>query len=277
MKWILFISLTDICYWWITKNFTITSLLQWLNQCFYSTDTSCLPMLPILPASMWFMPMFISVELIGSSLLSIWHKFNIDDMQLIYVILFLIVGLSYLSLNNGNTWFLLPQDVCFYGIMYLIGYLSYKFVRAKKRYYAAAIALDALIWFVLSRLYGVSPTNLVDAKFPPHIMYLAASMISVIVCMMLYGRIDFIVEKAKVIRYIGRNSLSYYFSQGIACSIPYVYICINQQIIQKYSWKLLLLGAFMFNIFVGITIGSLFSYLLLVIKKLILLRKRCNQ
>ena len=267
LKWVLFISLTDFMYVVVTKSINITSPLQWVYQCYYNTDASYIPLLPVLPASMWFMPMFIALELVGSCFLMFKDRLNFDDRNIYYVISFLMIGLSYLNLINGDSWFLLSRNMCFYGIMYLVGYLSYRLINKKIVFYYIVLLIDIFLWLLSGGLFGINPIDLVAVKFPPHIMYMFASLICAIVCLALHGRMDYIVEKLKPIRFIGRNSLSFYFSQGIACSIPYVYIQKNMQIVEKYSWKCILPIALLFNVVVGVSIGSLFSYLLLFIER----------
>ena len=267
LKWILFISLTDLIYFVVIKSINITSPIQWVYQCYYNTDASWIPLLPVLPASMWFMPMFIALELLGSCFLMFKDRLNIEDRNIYYVILFLMIGLSYLNLINGDSWFLLSRNMCFYGIMYLVGYLSNDLINKKFRFYFVVLLIDLLCWFLSGKLFGIAATDLVSVKFPPHIMYLFASLICVIVCISLHGRMNSIVEKLKPIRFIGRNSLSFYFSQGIACSVPYMYVQNNPHIVEKYSWKTILPVALLFNVVVGVSIGSIFSYLFLFIER----------
>lgn len=275
IKWIVFISITDIVYFVIVGNVTITEPIQWLNQIFFSTDTSYLSQIPVLPASMWFMSMYIVLSILGSCVICIMEKLEINDSNLFLILFFLIIGLSYMSLTNSGSWFLIPRKICFYGIMYIGGYLSYKLINKKTLIYVLAFALDIFLWFVTSKLYGISFAELIYIKQNPHIMFLFASMVCVIIYLVLYGKFDTVVNKSKFLTFIGKNSLSYYFSQGIACSIPYTLFINNQQLQNQYPWFLLLTLALMFNIVVGIILGTVFSYLMIFAERK--MRKGINE
>lgn len=74
--------------------------------------------------------------------------------------------------------------------------------------YALGILASLGIWWGMSFILELDPYNLQAAKFPPHIIYFAASMLSILSC--LYFRKytgNGIAEKCKFIRFLGKNSL----------------------------------------------------------------------
>lgn len=179
------------------------------------------PYLPVIAGSLWFMPMWIPVSLVGS-ILGVFLLKKLQYVYIIRIVTFLLIGIVWFSITNQSSYFLFSRDFCFYLVFFLLGHLlaNRHFKGTIRQYFSACTAI-ILLWYLVSRMFQIPATDLQGAKFPPHLMYFVASLLSIVTVVYFRGKIDFIVKHCSAIRFIGRNALSFYFSQGIGSSIIY--------------------------------------------------------
>lgn len=222
MQYIVFIIITDIVCHVILHPGTF-SVQDLLYQMVFAGNT---PYVPAVAGSLWFMPMWIPVTLVGSILTVLLRRSAEKSDQYIYIyiriITFLLVGVAWFSVTNQSTYFGLSRNFCFYISFFLLGYLLAD-CRFKGRLwqYLALCAAIIILWFLVSRAFQIPAKGLQNAKFPPHLMYFVASLLSVVTAVYFRGKIDAIVQYCSAIRFVGKNALPFYFSQGIGSSIIY--------------------------------------------------------
>jgi hypothetical protein len=248
-KWVLFITITDFSVFVVWGE--IISPTEWLNQCFFYVGDS-LTRFPVVGGSLWYMPMYILISLTGTIIIN-WFQMhdNIDCKICRRVILFLFIGVCYLSAGIASSWFLLSRYFCFYMAFFLLGYCSLKLKIDRIYNYVLYILMIFVLWYVLSRVYGIPARNLQLAKFPPHVIYFMASMLSVTSAIFFRGKLGGGVEKCRLLRYIGKNALCFYFAQGIGSSVIFSVV----PIVFAFGWGVTLLVCFLLNLAITLIIG----------------------
>ena len=255
-RWAVFVLLADGFSSLFWKD-SLTPLAV-LNQLFFNVGES-IPHLPVINGSLWFMPMYVVVSILGMAFIFLSRRFNLGGKIAARFVIFLLVGLSYLSLGWAGQWFSLSRQVCFYLPLFIIGYHAKKIKVTFPKYIVSIFALVAF-WFILSRTYGIPAKNLQNAKFPPHIMYFSASLLSVITAIFLRDALDWqkmtIQEYANTggVRFvclIGENALCFYFAQGVGSSLIFLLV----PLAKNYGWKVILALSFVTNLAITLTIG----------------------
>ncbi len=222
MQYIIFIIIADIVCHVILHPGTL-SVQDLLYQIVFAGST---PYLPVIAGSLWFMPMWIPVALAGSIFTVLLKRFCKKSDEYIYIyiriITFLLIGVVWFSITNQSTYFMFSRNFCFYMVFFLLGYLlaNHHFMYKLWQYLGVCAAI-ILLWFLVSRTFHIPAKDLQSAKFPPHLMYFVASLLSIVTVIYFRKKIDFIVKRCSLISYIGKNALPFYFSQGIGSSIIY--------------------------------------------------------
>lgn len=258
IHWIVFIVLIDFfCIIFYKYNFHINDLRI---QLFFYPGNS-LPDFSVIQASVWFIPMYVSVVLCGSIIIYLFSKFEIRQEKSFLIIIFFLVGLAYINASLGSTWFFTSQTFCFYMSMLLLGwnYSKFKFHSVIK-YYITCLTI-IFLWFLLSRFYGISAKNLQNAKFPSHIMYFVASLLSISTAVFIKERnilkniLNTCIGRGGC--FIGKNALCFYFSQGVGGSLLYKTV----PYMLKYGWVLTLILSFLINFLVTLSLGIFLSFI----------------
>lgn len=200
--------------------------------------------LPVVMGSIWFMPVYFVVVPIGSLLLWLFLRLSKGEERALSRWTALALGLSLLAL--GCTWAgasipLLSQNVLFYLSFYLLGLLCRKVTIPRLSWAAGLIVLDLAALVLTGRKLGLNFLAMQDMKFPPNIIYLLFSLVTVIAALWLRGKLTGLSPKNPLCR-IGRAALLFYFCQGIGgsalqflmpkvnlvwyCKLPLAY-CIN--------------------------------------------------
>ena len=212
------------------------------------------PDLPSVTWSIWYMPVYFTTILIGIFLIYIFDSsLKIKEWGR-YVILFCFFGLVYVSFGEEKRFFLLSNQFLFYMFFFIAGFLTKNYKIKSFRNFLACCLFLLLMWFLSSWTYNIPAGELQNAKFPPHIMYCFASMISIVAALFFKGKIDYIVQSHKLIRKIGQNAIWYYFAQGIGASmlfkiLPYIHLNL---------WYIKMIVAFVINLLVTFVIANLF-------------------
>lgn len=222
MQYIIFIFIISVICNMVLHPGTFSSL-EFLYQIVFVGDT---PHLPVIAGSLWFMPMWIPVVLIGSVLTVLLKRFFANSAQYICVyiriITFLLVGVAWFSITNQSSYFMLGRNFCFFMVFFLLGYLlANHHFKGRLWQYLGICAVIVLLWFLTSRAFHMPAKDLQTAKFPPNLMYFVASLLSVVTVVYFRGKIDHIVNRCSAIRFIGKSALPFYFSQGIGSSLIY--------------------------------------------------------
>ncbi len=255
LRYILFISLIDIIEIVFLHTESL-SLSVWLNQCFFAVKGTT-PNFRVVTGSLWFLPMWIPVVLVGGAC-SIFLKENDSHSNLCKrLLLFFLVGIISYSTGRITTYFLLPHMFCFYMFFFLLGYyFACNYVQWTRIQYIGICVMLGFLWLLSGHILHVSPQDLQTAKFPPNMMYLAVSLLSVTTALFLRNKLNIVVEKCSLLIFIGKNALCFYFAQGIGSSLLYhVY-----PLFLSAGWELTLMVCFLINFAITLVLGTMLVY-----------------
>lgn len=204
-------------------------------------------LLPVVMGSMWFMPVYIAVVAIFPTLIIVIEKYKDKSLYLI-LLLSCFFGVIYSQI--GGNFFNISIKILFYGFFYILGFISkdYKISSIKALIYIF-LAVAVLI-LVCKKAFLIDKIVVQDFKFPPNIMYLLMSLISISVAVYFKNRIT--INKKNFICKIGEHALFYYFGQGISSSIIYFLV---RNI--DYIWEFKFLIVMCVNIILAIIISEL--------------------
>lgn len=176
IKWILFATILDlvslICY-----GKAIQKPYEYLGQIFFGGLN--LEHFVTVNGSMWYMPMYFLVATVGGGLVALFRNFPKLSSLINEIIIFLFVGLFYVSVTGQESWFLLSRMCLFYLPIFLLGYKTASGYSVSAKIYVIGILASVGIWWGLSFVLELDPYNLQSVKFPPHVIYFAASMLSI--------------------------------------------------------------------------------------------------
>lgn len=261
-KWAFFVALIELAAKGLPFINGFSSLQEAIQAlCFFNFTIN---ELPSVAASIWFVPVYVVVSFWGATLVYIWRdSFYMDcdrggkKTACTCVIIMCVAGILYSSF--GGVFFNMSGYFWFYMFFYLLGYSLSEYRIKKWKYAIFLIGIVVVLWFASAKLCGLAPIDLQGAKFPPRVMYLMASLISIILIMSLKGRIDQVATNKYICR-IGKNAIWFYYTQGIGASILYF---IRDYIPEIYWFvKWLILGV------VNIVITILLAELILALYKL---------
>lgn len=257
VEWILISTLVVLGYRLIVGKSAVTALQYLQGLLFYPLDVD---ILGIFYQSMWYMPMYVVVVLIAGVLQEFDKRVHFSLHSKWSFVLFLVIGLAYTSLYDTNSFFVLNRtQLCFLSF-FMIGYLTKADMRFPFRWYLAGMVTFLSLWIGLSRVFGISFLNIQGVKFPPHIIYWSESMLSIVTCCFLWQYGDRLIHRFHFIRFLGKNSLCFFFSQGIGAGLIYRFVPLAQQ----YGWIRTFLLSLAANYLVTFLLGILFSAILKV-------------
>ena len=251
IKWILFVTLLDFSSWAFYGK-TIQSPYEYISQIVFGPLS--LEHFVTVRGSMWYMPMYFLVATVGGVLVALFRNFQKLSTLTNEIIIFLLVGLFYISATGQDSWFLLSRMCLFYLPIYLLGYKASSVSVLTTKVYVIAVLISLGSWWGLSYALQIDPYNLQAVNFPPHIIYFAASMLSILSCIYFrrYTRKS-MAEKCKFIRFLGKNSLCFYFSQGIGGSFIYRFT----NLADSFGWLITMVLLFIINLTVTVICGCL--------------------
>lgn len=217
---------------------------------FFSIKKNAFPDFPVVRGSLWFLPMWIPVVLAGGVLTACLRHYSAGQRMVKRLLLFFLVGIICFSTDMISSWFLCSRDFCFYMVFFLLGYCSVKIDISWKNYLKICASLGFL-WMLTAHIFQISPWDFQSAKFPPHIMYLEVSLLSVVTAVFLREKLGNFVNRCRLLAFIGRNALCFYFAQGMGASlIYYVY-----PVFLPKGWLLTLVICFAVNLGITLSLG----------------------
>lgn len=257
VEWMLISTLVVLVYRLLTGKNAVTALQYLQGLLFYPLEVD---VLGIFYQSMWYMPMYAVVVLVAGVLQELNKRLHFSMRSKWSFVLFLVIGLAYTSLYETNSFFVLNRtQLCFLSF-FLIGYLTKASMRFPFKWYLVGMVTFSTLWIGLSRVWGISFLNIQGAKFPPHLIYWTESMLSIITCCFLWQYGDKLIHRCRFIRFWGKNSLCFFFSQGIGAGLIYRFVPLAQQ----YGWERTFLLSLAANYLITFVLGILFAVILRV-------------
>lgn len=178
--------------------------------------------LPVVMGSIWFMPVYFTVVPIGAALLEAARRLS-DGASSYYkkvCCLTFVVFMGLLYTWFDKTFFLLSSQTCFYLFFYLLGVLC-KDVKIKHLGTAILLlASDVLLMKGLGTYFGWNIRNMQQMKFPPNIVFLLYSCLTIVIALYARSKLQTISGR-NVFCWIGRSAIFFYFAQGISSSLIY--------------------------------------------------------
>ena len=211
--------------------------------------------LKVIPGSLWFIFMYIQVTILCSIILYFYNtkKSPIEFKHILIFMFFLtVINLPFVDSN-----------IAIYSFLYLLGYYSYKNkINSTKILILLEMAMIVLAVIVF-KISGYGITDIQMLKGPVTVYYLLISIPSILLIWFLKDRIK--KSPSKLISYIGKNAIFFYYAQGISSSlIFFIYPHLNISNIYLRFCHMAL-----FNIVMGITIGIIINELYNLSYKLI--------
>ena len=255
LKWVLISTLVVFGYRIICGRSAVTPTQYLQGLMFYSLEVNDLA---VFFQSMWYMRMYVVVVLVAGVLQELDKRVQFSGRSKWSFVLFLVLGLAYASFSEVDSFFGLSRmQLCFLSF-FMIGYLTKPTAHLTLKAYLLGMAFFATLWIGISRMMGLNFLNIQGVKFPPHFIYWAEAMLSIWTCFFLWQYGSKWIHRCGFIRFLGRHSLCFFFSQGLGAGFIYRFVPLNEQ----YGWVkvfLLSLGVnYLIMFFGGLAIFGIF-------------------
>lgn len=261
-KWIIFIICAYIVLWFIDRDaIYFKDIFSWIA---FSPKTSS-QYIYSLKSSLYFIPYYIEATLIGAIILY-FIKGNKDKVKIIINIILLLLFIL-ISTNNGISYFNLNSNVIAYIIFFLLGYISMfiKFKNLKIFLLTEFVLIIFVVW--LFHINNIDISALQSLKLPNmNYIYFITSLISIIFVFYIKDKFRYKSKFAKPIKYIGKNSICMFFSQGISSSLLYM---VNNLIGNSLSLNVKIIAMFTINLSMALIIFLILTILYNVLNKMI--------
>lgn len=233
LSFILFISIVFIASSIYTQNISWRLFLDNISHD-YKT------MLPFhsVNYSLWYIKAYFIIAFIGSIIIYLAStKLRID---ITLGILFL--GILYSSFQDYIFDSIYISIINFYLFVFLLGF-RFKDINISKQVFSGTIfiiLLSLFLWFFIE-----NQSKLIQVyKFPPHIIYLFISGLALSSILFLRRKVK--ISPKNIFIYPGRNSLFFYFAQGIGGSLTLGVVIIGMQ--YSLKWYLIFVLALILNL-----------------------------
>jgi hypothetical protein len=216
------------------------------------------PPLDVVMGSMWFMRTYIATVFFGAVIL---HYVPAKHRgAFVLLLLSVIVLLSAGRIESVSESLGVPsvfRQVVFYLTVFLIGHQCKNVVIKSPLALFGGYVLPFLLLGAAFCWYGNMP-HIQGLKFPPHILYLVISSLSLFTVIVLRNS-NFVIPKTRFLSSflagVGKNSIFYYFAQGIAASFLFIPVGSWKDYL---AWYLLLPIMFVCNAVMTIIIAEVY-------------------
>lgn len=245
----------------ITDNYAGVNVVNFVNNMFFlRTENTALR---VVMGSIWFMPVYFTVIPIGSLLISkIYTTVNRDEKYFLKLcrvaLLIVFMGLIYTYL--GQNFFYLSSTTLVYLLFYLLGVV---FGNQKIKHFYSVLIIWVINFIILKigdYFLGAELSNMQSLKFPPNILYVLYSFFLIVLAIYIKDKIK--VSKKNIFCWVGRNSIYFYFCQGISSSmLMYIVPKIN------WIWYIKLPVAFVINVLLAFAFVLVFKRVCMGLEK----------
>lgn len=170
----------------------------------------------VVGGSIWFLPMYFQVTILGSAIILLTQHFSnkkdvIKNLLIILTIFFFMFGHAYYNNNN----FVFNVTTIFYVMIYLLGYITSHFKITLKQTITYCI-INFILLVIIFLSFNLNISSVQSYKFPPSMAYLLISNFSLIIFFYLKDHLK--IKKNNLLNYVGKNAIFFYFAQGISSS-----------------------------------------------------------
>ncbi|MBW8358818.1 MAG: acyltransferase [Weeksellaceae bacterium] len=216
------------------------NLGNWYLHQYTNADT-----FPVVMGSFWYLKVYFILTVFGVLILRFFPK------HLNWFIL-LCFGLT-LLFNAFPHYY--PTGQVGYVALYLGIFLAAHRLKGKKIptklipvLYGILICILAIVFWNYGKEYFLRMNK---AKFPPKMLYILWSGLSLITLFVLYNRLK--ITKESFITYIGKNAIFFYFAQGISSSLVYFAVA---GLKDKMQWWVLMILIYLLNVMLAVLIAE---------------------
>lgn len=210
-----------------------------ISQALFLKDAN-IPQFPVFRGSYWFVPIYVKSLLLSIVLLKFLPRL---------IFLYILSGIVYIcvltfssDIKSGEFLGSDVRSVIFYSLFILLGYTLYD--KKIKTFWKILLMLSCLIsgftWLSIPNF------SMQSYKFPPSIIYFVYSLISISLFMIFKSSFN-----SPLTRWMGKNALYLYMSQGISSSLIYGLV----QNLHLGFWPLKLALVFTVNLGLSLAIG----------------------
>ena len=215
-KWIFFLFFTEgVCL--IFRLEGILNFRDLVNNVFFLVS---IPGFPVIKGSIWFLRVYFKVIFIVTIFMIVLKKIFDEETIDTYIrysmalcFLGLVIQAVYDSTDDRLSYLL------FYIFFYLFGYVTLK-TQLNGRQFAVLLIVTVAVMKLSAYIFGKSLVNLQDVKFPPHVVYLFASLFGIWLALFFKNKIKYGIV-GKMVLWVGQQSIWFYFAQGISSSLLY--------------------------------------------------------
>lgn len=263
LKWIYFISVMALLCMLPVSLFSLGGIVDFKDLIQNYMFHVSFPCLPVIGGSIWFMPHYFTVVFTNQCILNLMsNSQNYQSCKRLYCIILFVLFLWNIY---GHDFFGVNQYFLFYSFFWNIGIQCNDVKKySGKNLFITSIGL-LLIWGISGYLFDIPVTDLQSAKFPPHLMYLAASLLCIII--VLYIKNTKLKKENVYLIHIGQNAIFYFFAQGVGSSL--IYTCVSK--FQIDNWLLKWLAVFLCNLVITCILAEIlritYHFFISVIKK----------
>lgn len=216
------------------------NLGNWYLHQYTNADT-----FPVVMGSFWYLKVYFILTVFGVLIL----KFFPRHLNWFIALCF---GLTLLFYALPHYY---PTGQVGYVVLYLGIFLAAHRLKGKKIPTKLIPVLYGILIFILAVLfwnYGKEYfLRMNKAKFPPKMLYILWSGLSLITLFVLYNRLK--ITKESFITYIGKNAIFFYFAQGISSSLVYFAVA---GLKDKMQWWVLMMLIYLLNVMLAVLIAE---------------------
>ena len=216
------------------------NLGNWYLHSYTNADT-----FPVVMGSFWYLNVYFLLTVFGVLILKFFTK-HINWFIGLCFGLTLIFNLLPQFYPTGQVGY-----VAFYLGLFLLAH-QFKGKKIPSKIIPLLYGIFFLILAFLAWNYGKEYLlKMNKAKFPPKLLYIFWSSLSLITLFVLYNRLK--ITKESFITYIGKNAIFFYFAQGMSSSLVYFLVV---PLKDKMSWWILMIIIYLINIGLAVIIAQ---------------------
>ncbi|MBD8348894.1 acyltransferase family protein [Dysgonomonas sp. HGC4] len=215
-----------------------------------SHDYKTMPPFHSVNYSLWYIKAYFIIAVIGSIII----HFASTKLRIDIILSILFLGILYSSFQGYILDSIYISIINFYLFIFLLGF-RLKDINISKQVFSGTILIVLFclfFWFFIA-----NQSKLIQIyKFPPHIIYLLISAVGLSTIIFLRRKVK--ISPKNIFIYPGRNSLFFYFAQGIGGSLTLGVVIIGMQ--HSLKWYLIFLLALILNLTVTCILAPFLKY-----------------
>lgn len=229
---------------YVPQNISTDPQWQNLGNWYLHSYTNC-DTFPVVMGSFWYLKVYFILTVFGVLILRFFPK---------HILSFIVLCFGLTLIFNIFPWYY-PNGQVGYVAFYLGLFLVAHQLKGKKMSTQWIPVLYGIWIVILLMLFWNDGKELFmkmnKAKFPPKLLYIFWSSISLITLFVWYNRLK--ISKNNFLTSVGKNAIFYYFAQGMSSSLVYFLVV---PLKDKIEWWVLMILIFIVNIILAAIIAE---------------------